>query len=201
MTRSCIPLARRKEIDMRCVSRMGLVALIAAMWCHAPSPGSGQGPAPTVTLKVVKYDELTELIRANQGKVIIVDFWSLTCIPCKKNFPHVVEMYNAYKDKGLVVISVATDDINDKDKKDPRPRILAFLQDNKASFLNVLLDEPTDVIQGKLRVENLPCMYVFDRDGKWRRFIGDSLVDAKGEVRHAEIEALVKKLLNGGGTP
>jgi thiol-disulfide isomerase/thioredoxin len=171
------------------------LAVLAVAWCLIPAAARGQGGAAAVDLKVVKYDGLADLIRANHGKVIVVDFWALTCIPCKKNFPHVVTMYNALKDKGLVVISVATDDLNG-DTGDPRPKIVKFLQDKNANFINVLLDEPTPVLENKLRVRALPCMYVFDRDGKWRYFIGPTLQDDTGEIRHAEIEALVKKLLD-----
>ena len=90
---------------------------------------------------------------------------------------------------------MATDNIRDEDNPDPRPLLLKFLKANDATFTNVLLDEPITTITGKLRVENLPCAYIFDRQGKWRRLIGDTLVDDKGEVRHADIEAMIDKLL------
>jgi thiol-disulfide isomerase/thioredoxin len=172
---------------------MGMGVLALALW-QVP-PAAPQGSAANIDLKVVSYDDLAELIRANQGKVVVVDFWALSCGPCKRNFPHVVQMYKEYKDKGLVVISVATDPLRGEDIKDPRPRILNFLQDNKAVFTNVVIDEPDTVLRDRLRVLSLPCMYIFDREGKWRYFRGNNLVDAEGEIRHDQIEGLVKKLL------
>src|SRR5262249_40036040 len=154
----------------------------------APSAAQAQ-----VDLKVVSYEGLGDLVRANHGKVVLVDFWALTCKPCRRNFPHVVELYKKYKDKGLVVISAATDEI-----RDPKiqPRILKFLQDNEAIFTNVVVDEPTDVIVNKLRIYVLPCMYVFDREGKWRQLIGPTLPkDAEDEIDHVQLEAMIKKLL------
>ena len=41
-----------------------------------------------------------------RGKVVLVDFWTYGCINCVRTLPHVVELYNKYKDKGLVVIGV-----------------------------------------------------------------------------------------------
>lgn len=41
-----------------------------------------------------------------RGKVVLVDFWTYGCINCVRTLPHVVDLYNKYKDKGLVVIGV-----------------------------------------------------------------------------------------------
>jgi thiol-disulfide isomerase/thioredoxin len=167
------------------------MAMVALAWCLSSSAAHAQG-AGTVKFKVVNYDGLGDLIRANPGKVILVDFWSLTCVPCKENFPHVVEMYKKYKDKGLVCISVCTDDLRKYPKKESR--IQEFLQDNEAIFTNVVLDMTDTELQEKLRITSLPCMYVFDRQGKWRQFIGTALVQ-DGKIRQAEIETLIVKLL------
>jgi thiol-disulfide isomerase/thioredoxin len=41
-----------------------------------------------------------------RGKVVLVDFWTYGCINCVRTLPHVVELYEKYKDKGFVVIGV-----------------------------------------------------------------------------------------------
>jgi len=41
-----------------------------------------------------------------RGKVVLVDFWTYGCINCVRTLPHVVELYQKYKDRGLVVIGV-----------------------------------------------------------------------------------------------
>jgi thiol-disulfide isomerase/thioredoxin len=41
-----------------------------------------------------------------RGKVVLVDFWTYGCINCVRTLPHVVDLYEKYKDKGLVVIGV-----------------------------------------------------------------------------------------------
>lgn len=41
-----------------------------------------------------------------RGKVVLVDFWAYSCINCIRAMPHVEHLYQAYKDKGLVVIGV-----------------------------------------------------------------------------------------------
>lgn len=43
-----------------------------------------------------------------KGKVVLVDFWTYTCINCIRTLPHVTSWYDKYKDKGFVVIGVHT---------------------------------------------------------------------------------------------
>lgn len=43
-----------------------------------------------------------------KGKVVLVDFWTYTCINCIRTLPHVTEWYEKYKDKGFVVIGIHT---------------------------------------------------------------------------------------------
>jgi thiol-disulfide isomerase/thioredoxin len=186
-------------MTMRVVRLAVVLALLLLVWHQAPVPGQGGGAAGKVEVKVVKYDELAELVRANKGKVLLLDFWATTCIPCKQSFPYTVEMHRQFADKGLVVISVATDDLRnafkDPDFKDPQPRILKFLQDQKATFTNVVLDEPAKVLMDKLRVTNVPCLYVFNREGKWTQFIGDDLKVDK-QHRPYQVEEYIKQLVS-----
>ena len=43
-----------------------------------------------------------------KGKVVLLDFWTYTCINCIRTLPHVVEWYKSYKDKGLEIIGIHT---------------------------------------------------------------------------------------------
>jgi len=51
-------------------------------------------------------DPLT--IQQLKGKVVLVDFWTYSCINCIRTLPYLTKWYDAYKDKGLVVIGVHT---------------------------------------------------------------------------------------------
>jgi cytochrome c biogenesis protein CcdA/thiol-disulfide isomerase/thioredoxin len=43
-----------------------------------------------------------------KGKVVLVDFWTYSCINCQRALPHVEGWYNDYKKDGLVVVGVST---------------------------------------------------------------------------------------------
>jgi cytochrome c biogenesis protein CcdA/thiol-disulfide isomerase/thioredoxin len=42
------------------------------------------------------------------GKVVLIDFWTYSCINCQRTLPHVESWYKAYHDAGLDVIGVHT---------------------------------------------------------------------------------------------
>ncbi len=43
-----------------------------------------------------------------RGKVVLVDFWTYSCINCLRTLPYIKEWYAKYHDKGLVIVGVHT---------------------------------------------------------------------------------------------
>ena len=43
-----------------------------------------------------------------RGKVVLVDFWTYTCINCIRTLPYLKEWDKKYRDKGLVIVGVHT---------------------------------------------------------------------------------------------
>lgn len=66
----------------------------------------GQAPALVgltdwINSKPLSLDEL-------KGKVVLIDFWTYSCINCVRTLPHVKEWYNKYKNDGFIIIGVHT---------------------------------------------------------------------------------------------
>lgn len=70
--------------------------------------------APDISLSSPDGKKYT--LSSLKGKVVLLDFWASWCGPCRKNNPHVVEMYNKYKEKGFTVYSVSLDGIDSRTK-------------------------------------------------------------------------------------
>jgi thiol-disulfide isomerase/thioredoxin len=156
-----------------------------------PDRGTGQGKGG-VEVKEVKYPALQEMVLKNRGKVVVVDFWATWCVPCVRNFPHMLEMQKKYGKDGLVSISVSIDKVDKDETSAMRTgRVLKTLERLGSTIPNVILDEPQKLVDEKLRISSIPCIYVFNRQGKWTKFGGseDSI------VRPPEVEKLVAELL------
>jgi thiol-disulfide isomerase/thioredoxin len=184
---------------------IGGFGLLALLLTQAPARPQDKKPDGDITVKLVKYDELCDVISRHRGKVVLVDFYTNDCIPCKKAFPYVVEMSRKYADQGLVTISVSLDPW-DPDGYQPRMKQVTekYLTMQGARMTNLMLNENVDVIQERLRIRTVPHLYVFDRQGRWTSFDGDRLSKHKEEVmekgklkyvKYTEVEGLVKQLL------
>lgn len=52
-------------------------------------------------------DDKPLTLNALKGKVVLIDFWTYSCINCQRALPHVEGWYNDYKKDGLVVVGVS----------------------------------------------------------------------------------------------
>jgi len=83
----------------------------AAPQASAPDPASalaveGELPSLSGAVQWLNSPQLTpEVLR---GKIVVVDFWTYSCINCLRAIPYVRAWYEKYKDQGLVVIGVHT---------------------------------------------------------------------------------------------
>jgi thiol-disulfide isomerase/thioredoxin len=43
-----------------------------------------------------------------KGKVVLLDFWAIWCVPCRSIFPTVTRLHETYQPKGLEVVALTT---------------------------------------------------------------------------------------------
>lgn len=168
-----------------------LIVPASLLLLTAPQRGGGQGKGG-IEVQEIKYPALQEMVLKNRGKVVVVDFWATWCIPCVKNFPHMLEVQKKYGKDGLVSISVSLDKVDKEETQTMRTgRVLKALEKLGSTISNVILDEPQKLVDDKLRIGSIPCIYVFNRQGKWTKFGGDE----DSVVVPADVEKLVVELV------
>jgi cytochrome c biogenesis protein CcdA/thiol-disulfide isomerase/thioredoxin len=119
-----------------------------------------------------------------RGKVVLVDFWTYSCINCQRTLPHVEAWYRDYAKDGLVVVGVHTPEFNFE-------HVVSNVRSESAS-LGVHYPVAID--------NNYATWDAYDNE-YWP---ADYLIDARGDVRHvsfgeggyADTERLIRQLLS-----
>lgn len=118
-----------------------------------------------------------------KGKVVLVDFWTYTCINCIRTLPYLEGWYNQYKSDGLVIVGVEAPEFSYE--KIPANVAAAVKQDG--------ITYPV-AIDGNLATWNAyqneywPADYLIDRNGDVRRQVS-------GEGDYAQTEQAIRGLL------
>ncbi len=122
-----------------------------------------------------------------RGKVVIVDFWTYSCINCQRTLPYLKRWNEKYADKGLVIIGVHAPEFEfEKDEANVREAIADFglkypvMQDNNFATWRAYDNH------------YWPAKYFIDRDG-YIRFTHF------GEGAYDESERVIQYLLAEAG--
>ncbi len=118
-----------------------------------------------------------------RGKVVLVDFWTYTCINCIRTLPYLRNWHAKYKDKGLVIVGVHTPEFEfEKSTTNVQKAIKDFsleypvIQDNNYATWNAYKNR------------YWPAKYLIDKNGKIR-------YTHFGEGDYDETELMIQKLL------
>jgi len=143
---------------------VGAAGVAAAALACEPAPGSAApqaaGGASSATrapdFTAREIDGATFRLSDHLGKeVVLLDFWSTFCEPCKAEFPHLRALYDRQRARGLLVVGVAMDgpetvadvpafvkrfDVDFPVVVDDDSRIASLYNPKKSMPLSVLID-------------------------------------------------------------
>lgn len=134
------------------------------------------------TDKPLKISELTA-----QNKVVLVDFWTYTCINCIRTLPYLRDWWSKYKDDGLIIIGVHTPEFEFEKNADNLAKAIKdfnltypIVQDNNYKTWNAYSNR------------YWPAKYLIDKNGKIR-------YTHFGEGEYDQTEQMIQKLLGETG--
>src|SRR5262245_16540560 len=170
-----------KSLPASCLSAIFMIALTFAAACDSAAPPR---PIDDLTLseraKIASSVEITKLDGATfklsdfQGKVLVVDFWATYCPPCVRQVPQLAELSRKYRDKGLEVVGLTSDEKADQEL------VLEFLKKAGADY-TVGYDDPrlsSAFLRGtedETGAPPIPQLFVISREGRVvEHMVGDS---------------------------
>lgn len=140
--------------------------------------------------KAPEFKGITSYINTNQtklsdlkGKVVLVDFWTYSCINCIRTLPYLVDWNQKYSDKGLVIVGVHSPEFEfEKNINNVKQAVTRF-----GIKYPVLLDNDHETWNA-FQNSYWPRKYLVDSDGYIR-------YDHIGEGGYAETENAIRSLL------
>lgn len=154
--------------------------------------GDGTGDTPDMFIKLVpgvatpgaKSAESVKL-SSLRGKVVLLDLFVSWCPHCQEHAPHVVDIYNQYRQRGFTVLGLASDN------PDKVEDVKKFMRNAKVNYPVGFLT--TEVIAYYSDTNQVPQMILFGADGKMAKRLVGWTPQIEQELKQA-IDAQIAKL-------
>jgi len=121
-----------------------------------------------------------------RGKVVLIDFWTFTCINWRRTLPYIREWEAKYKDQGLIVIGVHTPEFSFEYKTENVSRSIKEMNIGYP----VAMDNNYEIWRS-FNNEYWPALYLIDAKGKirYQKFGEGDYVESE-----LQIQALLKEV-------
>lgn len=175
----------------------GLTALVSNQGPTSTSSSTGNnlsnlpndGPAPNFKGITAWIDSPALNISDLKGKVVLIDFWTYSCINCIRTIPYLEAWYNKYGNDGLVIVGVHTPEFQFEKNT---TNVLAAVKSFGIKYA-VALDD-YDATWNAYKNSYWPTEYLIDKNGDIR----DVHI---GEGGYNATETTIQELLENAGYP
>jgi thiol-disulfide isomerase/thioredoxin len=122
------------------------------------------------------------------GKVMLVNLWATWCGPCRMETPELVKLNKEFKDRGVEMIGLSTED-PDASAQKVQEFVRAYNVDYQIGWAK--REVALALMQGKT---NIPQSFIIARDGRiLKRFIGFNPQSTPPQLKQALEQALAEK--------
>ena len=158
-------------------ARFWLLLMAVLFLLTAATTGWAAGSASDFTLKAVQDGKEYSLSQF-KGKVVLVNFFTFFCGPCRQEMPHLSQMYQELKGQGFQTLGIGLSSTPDQLKQLVTQLKLAY----------PVLEGTDAVSKAYGGVELVPLTFIIDKQGN----IAHKVLGARSKE---EFEKLVKPLL------
>jgi thiol-disulfide isomerase/thioredoxin len=130
----------------------------------------------------------TRRLSAVQGQPVLVNLWATWCYPCRSELPSMQALYAAYRERGLVILAIASD-------AGGRDTVAPFAQAYGLTF-PILLD-PQNSLGSRLKTPGIPTSYILDKQGRIVTLEVGARDWNKASVRHLLDTLLAEPVVTG----
>lgn len=140
-------------------------SMAAASADSKPSDVNERAIKDAFDVPIARLDGGTFKLADFQGKVLVLDFWATYCPPCVKQAPALAKLNERYRDRGLAVVGLTSDEKSDQ------PKVEEFIKkvginytigyDN--NWLSTAFLKGTEDATGS---PPIPQLFVISRDGR-----------------------------------
>ncbi|NHJ86994.1 MAG: redoxin domain-containing protein, partial [Asgard group archaeon] len=141
---------------------------------------SSRNADPAQDFSVITLSGQNFTLSDYQGEVVLLDFMSVTCVPCMFLMDELVQIHEDYNDS-LIILSI------DVDPSDTEGQLLDFKNDYSANW-SFALD--TDSLMEKYSVYEIPKTVLVDREG-YITFTGTGLTSS------TDLRELINQTIEG----
>jgi peroxiredoxin len=155
------------------------VGLLLSSSAHSMSLAVGR-PVPDVNLPLVKggHVNLSQL----RGQIVLLNFWSSWCGPCREEFPVLDALYREHHEHGLVLIGVDIDAYPED--------ALPFLKKHPVSF--PIARDADGAVSSRFFLDSMPMSVLVDRRGNIR-WIHRGFNTGDDREYSAQVDALLRE--------
>ena len=151
----------------------------------------------SVEASISSWQDITSAIASHEGKVVVVDLWSTTCAPCRREFPGLVKLHEQHAGK-VACISVSLDYYGDTNEPPEsfQAAVSQFLTEQRADFENFICSDASDEVLAKLEATAVPVVLIYGQDGELlQMFEDDGSFGDEGFTYHDHVAPLVVQSL------